>query len=252
MSRKVVRFGDNIKILRNRLGLTQEQLAERIFVTRQTVSAWEKHISSPDINILARLNEMFDISTDELIFGKMPDEENRKIVQCVYENDDTRTIYLMRDKGFYDITEEDLEEFFPITYFGIARIMGIALELKERGYNIVSIYSNGFSVYFNTDEDAINFHKELYNVIDFLLHHEVDKTVVVYSEMAQNRIDEVEGLIIKETHKKIFGKEADEMFYWVDEFDRIRGYGLTEEDCRKEAETQGCKKYNILHEYLGN
>lgn len=248
MNRKVVRFGDNIKILRNRVGLTQEQLAEKIPVTRQTVSAWEKHISSPDINVLASLSEMFNIPTDELIFGKMPNEEDKKILQCVYEDEETEMIRSIRNKGFYDILEEDLEKFFPIIYLRFARIMGIALELKERGYKIVSIYSNGFSIYFDTDEEAINFHRTLYDVIDAFMHHEVEKTVVEYSEMVQNRIDEVEISVIKETHKKIFGAEADEMFYWVDEYDRIRGYGMTKEECREQAKTQECEEYNILHE----
>lgn len=42
MNREIVQFNKNIKILRNKNGLSQEQLAEMIPVARQTVSAWEK------------------------------------------------------------------------------------------------------------------------------------------------------------------------------------------------------------------
>ena len=247
MDRKIVRFGDNIKILRNRNGLTQDQLAEIFPVSRQTVSAWEKNVSSPDIHILAKISEVFNVTTDEILFGKIPEEkEVVREVSNYYEEEDV--IRAIKKKGFYDILEEDLEVFFPIIYLRFARIMGIAMELKERGYQIVSVYSNGFSIYFSTDEEAAKFSSVLYDVIDCFMHHEVEKTVVSYSEAIQERVDEVEVAIINETHQAIFGAAMDEMFYWVDEFERIRGYGKTKEECVEQAKMQECEEYTVLHE----
>ncbi len=58
-----------IKKHRNALALSQEQLAEKIFVTHQSVSNWENNKTYPDIKSLLMLSELFGISIDELIKG---------------------------------------------------------------------------------------------------------------------------------------------------------------------------------------
>ena len=64
-------IGERIKHHRKRLGMTQEQLAERMGVTPQAVSKWETNQSCPDISALPQLAELFGISVDELL-GKEP------------------------------------------------------------------------------------------------------------------------------------------------------------------------------------
>ncbi len=58
-----------IKQQRMRLQLSQESLAEKVFVTRQTISNWETGKSYPDIQSLLLLSSLFDISLDQLIKG---------------------------------------------------------------------------------------------------------------------------------------------------------------------------------------
>lgn len=60
-------LGERIKYHRKRLGLTQEELAQRMGVSAQAVSKWENNLSCPDISILPELAEVFDISLDELL-----------------------------------------------------------------------------------------------------------------------------------------------------------------------------------------
>lgn len=60
---------NQIRAYRNELGLSQEALAEAIYVTRQTVSNWETGKSYPDIQSLLRLSTLFGISLDQLIKG---------------------------------------------------------------------------------------------------------------------------------------------------------------------------------------
>jgi len=67
-------IGKRIAANRKRLGLTQDQLAERLDVTAQAVSKWENDQSCPDIMMLPRLAEIFGISTDEIL-GVEPSEE---------------------------------------------------------------------------------------------------------------------------------------------------------------------------------
>ena len=64
MNGRKVRFGENIKVLRSKNGITQEQLAEAVHVARQTVSAWEKNVSYPDILMFAKLSSLCAISMD--------------------------------------------------------------------------------------------------------------------------------------------------------------------------------------------
>ena len=69
-------IGDRIKFHRKRLGMTQEQLAERMDVSAQAVSKWENNLSCPDISVLPELAAVFGISVDELL-GKNPSAGER-------------------------------------------------------------------------------------------------------------------------------------------------------------------------------
>lgn len=62
-------LGENLKNYRNKFSLSQEILAEKIYVSRQTISNWENEKTYPDINSLVLLSEVFGISIDELIKG---------------------------------------------------------------------------------------------------------------------------------------------------------------------------------------
>ena len=65
-------FGSKLYELRKEKGLSQEELANCLDVTRQTVSKWELGDSTPDLDKLILLGELFEISLDELVLGKVP------------------------------------------------------------------------------------------------------------------------------------------------------------------------------------
>ncbi len=62
-------LGKQIKMHRKEMQLSQEELAERVYVSRQTISNWENDKSYPDVNSLVLLSEIFQISLDNLIKG---------------------------------------------------------------------------------------------------------------------------------------------------------------------------------------
>ena len=66
---KQVEVGAQIRKYRSAMNWSQEELAERIYVTRQTISNWENGKSYPDLQSLLRLSEVFDVSLDRLIKG---------------------------------------------------------------------------------------------------------------------------------------------------------------------------------------
>ena len=63
-------LGDNIKAFRKQKGMTQEELAERLHVVRQTVSKWEKNLSVPDAAALQELADALDVTVTQLLGGE--------------------------------------------------------------------------------------------------------------------------------------------------------------------------------------
>ncbi len=60
-------FGEKLQSLRKKAGLSQEDLAEKLDITRQTVSKWELDQSTPELTYIAELARLYNVSTDYLI-----------------------------------------------------------------------------------------------------------------------------------------------------------------------------------------
>ena len=76
-------LGSRLTALRKEKGLTQEQLAEKLGVTNQSVSKWENDINAPDISILIMLADLYDTTVDSLL-GR----EKQPIVSTTTKNID--------------------------------------------------------------------------------------------------------------------------------------------------------------------
>ena len=70
-------LNEKIKSLRKQRGFTQEELAIRLNVVRQTISKWEKGLSVPDAEMLIKIAELFEISTSELLGGNFQSNANK-------------------------------------------------------------------------------------------------------------------------------------------------------------------------------
>lgn len=71
-------MGERLLKLRNQSSLTQEELAERLDVSRQSISKWELNKTIPDVDKLIQLSEMYQVSIDYLIKGEEAGQEERK------------------------------------------------------------------------------------------------------------------------------------------------------------------------------
>ena len=72
-------FKENLVFLRKSLNLSQEELAEKINVTRQAISKWENGQSTPDMDTILLLCDYFNITADQLLISlKLEKVENRK------------------------------------------------------------------------------------------------------------------------------------------------------------------------------
>lgn len=64
---------------RTESGLSQKDLAEKVYVTRQTVSNWENGKSYPDIQSLLLLSQLFSVSVDQLIKGDLETMKKKSV-----------------------------------------------------------------------------------------------------------------------------------------------------------------------------
>ena len=86
-------IGNRIKKYRESSNLSQEELADKIFVSRQTLSNWENNKFYPDIKSITMLSNIFDVSLDDFIKGdleemkeriKESDKNNFKVLSWIY------------------------------------------------------------------------------------------------------------------------------------------------------------------------
>ena len=70
-------FSENLKALRKQKGMTQEELASRLHVVRQTVSKWEQGRSVPDADLLVRLAEVLETTVAVLLGSPVEEPEDK-------------------------------------------------------------------------------------------------------------------------------------------------------------------------------
>ena len=73
-------FSENLKAMRKAKGYTQEELAIKLNVTRQTISKWEKGLSVPDVDFLFKIADVLETNMGTLLGGAIMDEVNKDTV----------------------------------------------------------------------------------------------------------------------------------------------------------------------------
>lgn len=91
--------GEKIQLHRKRLGLSQEELGQKLLVSRQTVSLWEKDQNLPTIDNLIRLREIFGVSVDELLG---------------FENAEQSNVILPNESYKFTFSKEELSEIYKL------------------------------------------------------------------------------------------------------------------------------------------
>lgn len=121
-------LAEHIKHYRKELGLSQEDLAERIYVSRQSVSNWETGKTYPDIHTLLLLADVFDTSLDTLVKGDLP-----KMKAMINEED--RATYKRDSNIFSALFFACLIALVPL--FAVFDILGFVLYLCLWGITMV-------------------------------------------------------------------------------------------------------------------
>lgn len=74
-------IGKNIRTLRERKGMTQEELAQALFVTRQTVCNYETGKSRPDIDMLVSIAQVLETDVNQVLYGLPPEQDRQREVR---------------------------------------------------------------------------------------------------------------------------------------------------------------------------
>lgn len=78
-------FGENLKKLRKEKGLSQQEVALRLHVVRQTVSKWESGLSVPDADLLVKLADVLGTDVSHLLCGEADRRESRGQEEALVE-----------------------------------------------------------------------------------------------------------------------------------------------------------------------
>ena len=91
-------FAENIKKIRKDKGYTQETLAEKLNVVRQTVSKWEKGLSLPDVDMLSKIVNVLETDVNILLDGQITTTDQSEIVKQLAKINEQLTIKNRRYK----------------------------------------------------------------------------------------------------------------------------------------------------------
>lgn len=91
-------FAENLKKIRKDKGYTQEILAEKLNVVRQTVSKWEKGLSLPDVDMLSKIANVLETDVNILLDGQITTTDQSKIVKQLAKINEQLTIKNRRYK----------------------------------------------------------------------------------------------------------------------------------------------------------
>lgn len=74
-------MADRIQYLRKTKGISQEELAEKVGVSRQAVSKWESEQSMPDLEKIIAMSDFFEVTTDYLLKGREPAKDQEQKIR---------------------------------------------------------------------------------------------------------------------------------------------------------------------------
>lgn len=132
-----IHLGENLKKLRLERNMTQENLAEFLGVTFQSVSNWERGSSYPDITLLPEIAAFFKISLDDLL-GLNKAEEEKEIISKLNEYDNLTDHVLMQ------AIINELKEKYPNDFRILIRYLGCKVRFSE---DKIAVFSDVQKIY---------------------------------------------------------------------------------------------------------
>lgn len=122
-----MKLAENLQYFRNENRLTQEELAEKCYVSRQAIAKWEGGDSVPGLDKLCFLAELYNVSLDELVGRKPIDKFSRFIA-------------FMRDNIVDDIPKNEDDEISAIVTRYLLFVQGLDISAEDRLRGLQEIF----------------------------------------------------------------------------------------------------------------
>lgn len=103
-------FNESLKEIRTQSGMSQKALAEKLFVSQQTVAKWETGKATPNPDMVVKLAEIFHVTTDELLGNEAP-EVTQTINSPESILNDVEFAFYGEIKDFTEEEKQDLIDF---------------------------------------------------------------------------------------------------------------------------------------------
>lgn len=155
-------FSENLQFLRSRTETTQEQLAEQLGVSRQSVSKWESGASFPEMDTLIRICDLYDTNLDILLRGSV----EKSLVSDTANYDETMNRFSRRISLSVGAIIAAIGIMFFLNAFGFSEMISAAFFLLVITISVVVLVASGIQ------HDA--FHKKYPVIHDFYTQEEKD------------------------------------------------------------------------------
>lgn len=183
-------IGKKILALRRKLDLSQEQMAQELHVSRQTISKWESDLSLPDMKTVLLMSELYDVSVTELL--GVEDSKDDSITQLYNQ------LHLV-NKNLESAKKR--RTIFDIVLIGICIAclsLTTVILLKRNNTNVVQNYYENPTEYNESDHLVLNSEK---NILSYDFNKGVMNVEMIYDLKQDYKDAKVESIMIDEQGK---------------------------------------------------
>ena len=172
-------MGNKILELRKQNHMSQEQLAEKIGVARQTISKWELGETSPDIEQSKKLAQIFQVSLDELVQNDIVSKNNNKIISTKWILNILKIILLIIVICLLVLVAIIcFKDYFDAHPISTGKSIMCQIDNQEYTYEVWTKYETPNIIEnFYTNDEEINLDITRYNSIDKMLE-DVENSVI--------------------------------------------------------------------------
>lgn len=179
--------GEKISKLRKSKGLTQLDLAEKLFISDKAISSWEQNRTEPSLEMLVKISEIFDCSIGYLVYGDNPKSSVETEIKIkISEKDYKRLLNFMTQKAQFIKESNQVDTYYQPTYrkFLNDKEVNEWLRIGERGNKKILNYKNWHDNMYCDEYEVEIDNKEnldrIFNVLGLEQIAVVDKTRVNY------------------------------------------------------------------------
>lgn len=226
-------LGTRIMNLRKKKGLSQQELADKLFVTDKTISSWEKNRTEPGLEMIVKLSELLDCSASYLIYGdiKRNDIETEIKVKLSKKEFDEIKIFMKNNAKFINEIKQ-VNTYYEPTHRSFLKSSPITewLRIGKRGNKNILNYKNWYSdmscdeyeVEINNDKDMDKILKVL-GLVQVVVVDKIRNSFIYLDkyEVALDCVEELGYFIeieIKKYTKSVM-KECDELLKLAKDLD---------------------------------